>query len=144
MKLCKSSLEKLGKAAFNALTPVEQQKYITASKVVAVISDTIKTGDFMPITSRVGSVLTEVGLQLGTEAVLSLANSIPGSKSETLSDALVKIMGYVSKAITSLIDQVKHDIANKLAVLLGIEELPGIIGAIMEFIYRKFIKPALA
>lgn len=144
MSICKSSLEKLGKAAFNSLTTDDQLKYTAASKVVTIISKAIDKGSAKSLTTDIGTALADVGFQIGSQALVMLTESITGQKVDTLSAAVGALAMYVKDAIASLIDQIKHEIANKLAVLFGVNENPGILGAIMEYVYKKIIQPTIA
>lgn len=141
--ICKSTLDKLGKAAFNALSVEDQKKYTTASNVVTVITGVISGGSISAAVADIGLKLVDVGLQAGSVALIELAGNITGKNVRSLSEAITALSAYVSNAIASLIDQIKHDIANKLAVLFGINENPGIIGSIMEWVYKALIQPAL-
>lgn len=141
--ICKSTLDKLGKAAFNNLSPEDQKKYTTASNVVTVITGVIGGGSVSAAVADIGLKLVDVGLQAGSAALIALAGNITGKNVRSLADAVKALSIYVSTAISTLIDQVKHDIANKLAVLFGINENPGIVGAVMEWIYKSIVKPAL-
>lgn len=141
--ICKSTLDKLGKAAFNALSKEDQQKYTTASNVVTVITGVIAGGNISTAVADVGLKLVDVGLQAGSAALISLSAKITGKNIKNLSDAISSLSDYVATAALNLIDQIKHDIANKLAVLFGINENPGIIGSIMEWVYKALIQPAL-
>lgn len=142
--ICKSTLDKLGKAAFNNLSPEDQQKYTTASNVVTVITGVISGGSVSAAVADIGLKLVDVGLQAGSAALIALAGNITGKNVRSLADAVTALSSYVSNAISTLIDQIKHDIANKLAVLFGINENPGIVGAVMEWVYKAIIQPALA
>lgn len=144
MSICKSSLEKIGKAAFNALSPEDQQKYLTASNVVGIISGIVKGGITPDTFGNLSGVISQVGINIGTDAIILLANKLCGKDYATLTDALKGLAGYITNSISSLVDQIKHDIANKLAVLFGIDENPGILGAIMEWVYKSIIKPIFA
>lgn len=141
--ICKSTLDKLGKAAFNSLSPEDQAKYTTASKVVAIVSDVVKNGYNPNTLPDVGNALAEIGFNVGSTALIALARSLSGEDIKTLGDAIRYLSGYVVNSIASLIDQVKHELAARLAVLFGINENPGILGAVMEWVFKSIIKPTL-
>lgn len=141
--ICKSTLDKLGKAAFNNLSPEDQQKYTTASSIVTIITGVISGGSISGAVADTGIKLVTVGLQAGSAALISLSAKITGKTIKSLTEAITALSDYIATAALNLIDQIKHDIANKLAVLFGINENPGIIGAIMEWIYKSIVKPAL-
>lgn len=144
MSICKTSLDKLGKAAFNSLSKDDQTKYTVASQIVTIISKAIEKGSAASLITDIGMTLSGVGIQLGAAALMALTESVTGQKVDTLGSAVGALAMYVKKAIAELVDQIKHDLASKLSVLFGIKENPGIIAAIMEWVYRSLIKPALA
>jgi len=142
--ICKSTLQRLGKAAFNNLSEEDKQKYTSASCIVAIITNVVKAGNIEAAIPDIGLQLSKIGFEIGTKAFILLVSEITGYHPETLGEAISAIVDYVKTTVTALIDQVKHDIANKLAVLFGIDENPGIIGAIMEWLYRSVIKPLVS
>lgn len=144
MSICKQSLEKLGKAAFSALSESDQQKYQAASKIVSVLSETVNSGGTTIAVSTISQTLISLGIDAAENTVIFLANNICKAQTDNLTDAITCLVNYIKNSITDLIDQVKHDIANKLSVLFGINENPGVIGAIMEYIYRVLVKPVFS
>lgn len=140
--ICKSTLDKLGKAAFNSLSSDDKTKYLAASNVVDIINKGIEA-QIMPSSTDFITVLSTVGVEAGTKAVILLASEVTGYNAETLTEAISALVEYVGKTITALINQIKHEIAAKLAVLFGVSENPGILGCILEWVYLTFIKNKL-
>jgi hypothetical protein len=91
-----------------------------------------------------GLALTNVGIQVGSAALILLSNSVTGKESKTITEAINALTVYVMQVAAKLVDQVKHEIAAKLAVLFGIDENPGVLGAILEWVFKSIVKPTLA
>lgn len=142
--ICKNTLDRLGKAAYNALSDEDKLKYTTASSIVAIISKCIANSSSSSVAVDAGLALTNVGLQVGSAALILLSNSVTGKESKTITEAINALTVYVMQVGAKLIDQVKHEIAAKLAVLFGIDENPGVLGAILEWVFKAIVKPTLA